>query len=467
MRPPRGSHRPGNADRSGIGDGALPGAQESAEAEGTVIGKPDRLIEIRDAGDGGNGAETFLLHDRHIRRAAGEDGRFIEPADRFALRDFPAENNGCTLSPGILDKPDHLVTRSLAHQRADLGSGQAIADAQAAGFSRKFLDEGIVDAIDHEETLRRCADLARKMEGGGDGTGSGNIERRMRGDDHRIAAAGFDHRRFHLAGGSRGDGPAGGNRTGEGDGVGEAGEGRSDIARPRRHPARRRSTPPAKPRKTVMKSSVDRVVASAGLMMQALPDASEAATVQHINRIGKLKWHDMHAGTERFITRILERPGLRRARHLARLIAGHLGEIAEGAGAIGNFADRFRIGLAHFTRHQFGAGPHIGRLDPVGDPVQNGGAALGVETFPVRLSPLGRKQHGIEFRDRRFGKHALSAECGRVDHRVTLARRLDVVRVPVENGLGWIEHGVFLFGDFELVVKRPLTLALSPRAGRG
>ena len=37
-----------------------------------------------------------------------------------------------------------------------------------------------------------------------------------------------------------------------------------------------------------MYSSVDSVVASAGLTMQALPAASEAATVQHMSRIGKL-----------------------------------------------------------------------------------------------------------------------------------------------------------------------------------
>src|SRR5690242_15210685 len=39
---------------------------------------------------------------------------------------------------------------------------------------------------------------------------------------------------------------------------------------------------------TSMNFSVDSVVTSAGLITQPLPAASEAATVQHINRIGKL-----------------------------------------------------------------------------------------------------------------------------------------------------------------------------------
>ncbi|MNC27631.1 hypothetical protein D3C75_758080 [compost metagenome] len=40
--------------------------------------------------------------------------------------------------------------------------------------------------------------------------------------------------------------------------------------------------------KCSMNLRVHRVVASAGLMMQALPAAKDAATVQHISRIGKL-----------------------------------------------------------------------------------------------------------------------------------------------------------------------------------
>ena len=56
------------------------------------------------------------------------------------------------------------------------------------------------------------------------------------------------------------------------------------------------STPPVthctklvgKPLKHSIKRKVDKLVASAGLIMHALPAANDAATVQHINKMGKL-----------------------------------------------------------------------------------------------------------------------------------------------------------------------------------
>src|SRR5690606_22438913 len=60
-------------------------------------------------------------------------------------------------------------------------------------------------------------------------------------------------------------------------------------------PGRQATRPSGRPLKCFMNSSVDRVVAGAGLITQALPAASEAATVQHISSTGKLKgmmWTD-------------------------------------------------------------------------------------------------------------------------------------------------------------------------------
>ena len=51
-----------------------------------------------------------------------------------------------------------------------------------------------------------------------------------------------------------------------------------------------------------MNSSVESVVASAGFTTQAFPAASEAATVQHMSRIGKLNgmmWTDTPRGSYR------------------------------------------------------------------------------------------------------------------------------------------------------------------------
>lgn len=50
-----------------------------------------------------------------------------------------------------------------------------------------------------------------------------------------------------------------------------------------------------------MNFSVERVVASAGLMMQPLPDASDAATVQHMSRIGKVERHDVDRYAHRLV----------------------------------------------------------------------------------------------------------------------------------------------------------------------
>jgi hypothetical protein len=51
-------------------------------------------------------------------------------------------------------------------------------------------------------------------------------------------------------------------------------------------PGRQATRPGGKAEKYAMKRKVHSAVASAGLMMQALPAASEAATVQHSSRIG-------------------------------------------------------------------------------------------------------------------------------------------------------------------------------------
>ena len=64
----------------------------------------------------------------------------------------------------------------------------------------------------------------------------------------------------------------------------------STSARPRSAPPGRQAIRPSgRPRNTRQKSKVHSVVASAGLMMQPFPAASDAATVQHISRMGKLK----------------------------------------------------------------------------------------------------------------------------------------------------------------------------------
>jgi len=53
-------------------------------------------------------------------------------------------------------------------------------------------------------------------------------------------------------------------------------------------PGRQAISPFGRAAKQRMNSSVDSVVAGAGLTMQPLPAASEAATVQHISSTGKL-----------------------------------------------------------------------------------------------------------------------------------------------------------------------------------
>ena len=54
--------------------------------------------------------------------------------------------------------------------------------------------------VDHEEALGRGADLARQVEGGGHAAGRRDLQRRMRADDHRIAAARLDHAGLHALG---------------------------------------------------------------------------------------------------------------------------------------------------------------------------------------------------------------------------------------------------------------------------
>ena len=105
---------------------------------------------------------------------------------------------------------------------------------------------------------------------------------------------------------------------------------------------------------------------------------------------------DVDAHAVGLVARILERARLSRAGDLSRLIARHLGVVAKNAGAIGDLADRLRIGLSHLPHHQLGAPREVGRLDGVRDRVEMLRAGFCVEAFPCRLRGIRRGQRSVD-----------------------------------------------------------------------
>jgi hypothetical protein len=115
----------------------------------------------------------------------------------------------------------------------------------------------------------------------------------------------------------------------------------------------------------------------------------------------------------------------------------HLGIVAENRRAIGDLADRLRIGLAHLAHHQLGAAREVGRLDGVGNCVQMSGAALGVEFFPSRLRLCRRGQHGVDLAIGCGSDGADGFERRRIDDRLCRAGHRPVVRIDEERRPVW------------------------------
>lgn len=70
------------AERVGDLDGGVEvlGVDGGGEAVGGVVADPDRLLLVLELGDAAHGAEDLLLHDLHVVRHVGEDGRLDEVA---------------------------------------------------------------------------------------------------------------------------------------------------------------------------------------------------------------------------------------------------------------------------------------------------------------------------------------------------------------------------------------------------
>ncbi len=195
------------------------------------------------------------------------------------------------------------------------------------------------------------------------GTGRCNRDRCMRRDDHGVTAASLDHRRFHACGASCGDRLGRRHRTGEGDRVGAAGcdqgFGHGRATRQATQQAIRQTAKTAHEFQRTQRGGrcrLDYAGVAAGERRGHGPAHQQD---------GEIKRHDMDAHAQSFVAHVLQRAGLGGAGQLAGIIARHLGVVAKNRCAVGQFANRFRIGFAHFARHQLGAVAQVGRLDGI------------------------------------------------------------------------------------------------------
>ncbi len=131
---------------------------EAPRPNSLSLASPDGLVEIRTRQMAATGPKHSSLHDRHVRRAAGQDRRLVEPADRLARPGFCRRVT--TVAPLALASSTSRMTLSRA---ASLTSGPISALVSPlpmrsrSCLADELLDEGIVDRHRPRKSVRpRC-----------------------------------------------------------------------------------------------------------------------------------------------------------------------------------------------------------------------------------------------------------------------------------------------------------------------
>ena len=184
---------------------ASPGG--GAEAEGSIVGEGDGLVEVLHAEEHGDGAEELFAIDGGGAGHAGEDGGLEVVA--FADHALAAGEDACAGACRGLHLGLQLVDDARRCEGADVGvilHGVADAHGLHAGDEARF--EGVVDLVGDDEALGGDAGLAAVDAARLDGGLDGEVEVGGRHDDEGVAAAEFEDGFFDEPAGLCSDGAA-------------------------------------------------------------------------------------------------------------------------------------------------------------------------------------------------------------------------------------------------------------------
>lgn len=130
----------------GDGDGGFEvlGVDTGGETVGGVVGHGDEIVNVLELGDGGDGAEDFLLHDLHLWGDVGEDGGLDEVA-LFSVAGSSGFDGGTVLL-AVVDVGHDAVELELGDLWALEGlfvewvSDGVLGDLGLEGFNELFVD---------------------------------------------------------------------------------------------------------------------------------------------------------------------------------------------------------------------------------------------------------------------------------------------------------------------------------------
>src|SRR5262249_36446172 len=149
------------------------------QAELDRVRPPERLVEIRDAVEGGHGPEHLLAREVCVVAYALEDGRRNHEA--VLVSAAAAGDHRAALRAAALDRGEDVAELRLVDDRPDLGLGiRRIADLAAGDAVEEPAAEVVVDRVLDVDSPRRRALLAGRPEGAGVGGFDGGVELRVR-----------------------------------------------------------------------------------------------------------------------------------------------------------------------------------------------------------------------------------------------------------------------------------------------
>ena len=151
-----------------------------------VVRDADRLVLRREACDPGDRAERLLAAHRRVRGNVDEHGRLEElPLDPLA-----ADDDLGTTRRRVGDVALDLLDGGLVDERPDVDAlGEPVRHLEPAHGLREALEEVVVDALLHEQPVRRDAGLPGVAELARDRAGDRLVEVGVVEHDERRVAA--------------------------------------------------------------------------------------------------------------------------------------------------------------------------------------------------------------------------------------------------------------------------------------
>ncbi len=266
----------------------------------------------------------------------------------------------------------------------------------------------------HQDALGRRAHLSRQMECRRHRRGRGDVGIGAVHHDQRIAATRLDHARLQPLAASSSHLLTRFDAAGEGDHlhalVGDQRLRRLGAAGQARHQPRRQAGEMLHELERAQRGRRRR------LDHHRVADGQRGRDRERHQDDREVVRHDVRGDAEREILGILQRAGRRRAGQEPAIVARHLRVVAEDRSDIQQLAHRLGVGLAHLARHQLGDRALRVRFHRVGDAMQRGGAALGIQRRPGALRDLRSLQRRPDMPRVEQGDLPHHAQIGGVDH---------------------------------------------------